>query len=327
MKKEFLDEIVSVASRVKAVCKGNSLIFPIFSDLHVDGVDTPEAENLLNALTVICDALHTNGVIDLGDNVSMLGRKHHISNIQLTQVLTRLFDAIHSAAGCPLYLINGNHDAVGTDFFKPALWNQIVQGKYDAAMAHSQPDGSYYYVDCDQADLRMVFLSVPYESDLTAEHPTPLWTFGQDQLTWLKDVALNTNHSVLLFSHVPFYYRYRGDKTIIYEVWDGEKTATTYVDALCGWIDDAEEAAAVVAERGNVIACFSGHTHEDSLWEPYERRGEDVNYLPCHQIVTTHAAHYHENAVGVAIDILVWNPDERELHLIRFGDGSDRKIL
>lgn len=326
MNKELVDEIAAVSQRIKAVAKENALIFPLFSDLHVDGVTAEEAEALLCALCVIGSTMNPTAVIDLGDNLSMLGRKHHITNSQLSRILKDLFDAMRSAAGCPLFLVNGNHDAVGTDFFKPYLWNSIVHDQYDDKKAVKEQDSSYYYVDYEQADLRMVFLSVPYESDLSAVHPTPLWAFGPTQLEWLKHDALNTDRSVLLFSHVPFFYCYRGDKTRIYEVWDGDNIKTTYVDALCGWIDDAREAAAIVAERGNVLACFSGHTHEDSLWEPYQRRGEDENYLPCRQVVTTHAAH-HQNAVGVAVDILVWNPNEKKVHLIRFGQGEDRQIV
>lgn len=327
MRMEMITEIESVKRRVDSVRKGNALVFPIFSDLHTDGLNTHESKNLLDALTVIADTLHPNAVIDLGDNLSMLGRKHHISNQQVIQTLTELFDAFHQAARCPLFLINGNHDAVGTDFFKPHLWNQTVRGKYDGAMACYQGDSSYFYVDYEDANLRMVFLSVPHDSDLAAENPTPLWAFGTEQIKWLNNVAINTDHKVLLFSHVPFYYQYRGEKTKIYEVWDGEKTAKSYVDALCGWIDDVEEAAAIVAQRKNVIACFSGHTHADSFWQPLECRGEDVNYLSCPQVVTTHAAHHADtNPTCVAIDILVLNPNEREMHIIRFGEGQDRKV-
>lgn len=327
MRQEYVNEIDSVISRVNSVRKTNSLIFPMFSDLHVDSVDSPEAVKLLDALSVICSELQPTAIIDLGDNLSMLGRKHHVSNLQVSRILIDLFDAMHKITNCPLFLVNGNHDAVGTDFFKPDLWNQIIRGKYDNTLARVDEHGSYYYVDYPDAKLRMVYLSIPHESDLAAANPTPLWSFGSEQLKWLKEVALDTPDSILLFSHVPFYYRYRGDKTRIYEVWDGEKTAQTYVDALCGWIDDAEEAANIIAQRGNVIACFSGHTHADSFWRPYERRGEDMNYLPCCQFVTTHAAHNSQaGALGVAIDILVWNPDERDVHLIRFGDGEDRKL-
>ena len=326
MKAQFSDEITSVLDRVKAVRKENSLIFPIFSDLHVDSVDTPEAKNLLSALSVLYNALYPNAVIDLGDNLSMLGRNYHITNQQLMEALTKLFDAIHSACGCPLFLVNGNHDAVGTDFFKPALWNEVVRGRYDEGMAEAHPCGSYYYVDFEQQNLRMVFLSVPYESNLDTANPTPLWAFGEEQLKWLREFALNTEHNVILFSHVPLFYRYRGDMNSMLDVWDGEKAGKSYISDLCGWIDDAEDAAAIVEERGNVIACFSGHTHEDSLWEPYQRRGEDINYLSCRQVVTTHAVH-RQNAVGVAIDILIWNPDEMKMHLIRFGHGEDRQIV
>lgn len=323
MLQEYMEEIISVKNRIASVRKEDSLVFPLFSDLHTDGVDSQETLNLLDVLSLISKQISPNAVIDLGDNTSMLGRNCHITNQQLIEVLTKLFDAIHSAADVPLFLVNGNHDAIGTDFFKPAIWNQIIRNKYDGGMAKTHPHGSYYYVDYEKAKLRMVFLSVPYESNLNAANPTPVWAFGEEQLKWLQDVALDTANRVILFSHVPLYYRYRGDMNSMLDVWDGEKTAKSYICDLCGWIDDAKDAAAIIEKRGNVVACFSGHTHEDSFWLPYERRGEDINYLSCCQVVTTRAV---QKKSRIAIDILVWNPTEREIHIVRFGDGEDRKI-
>ena len=322
--------LAAEADRIKAEVdkyrKDNTLTFLLFSDLHADGADTIYAKKLLQALDSICSCINPNAVIDLGDNLSMLGRIEHISNARLAEVLTELFDSMYASVNRPLFFINGNHDAVGTDFFKPALFNQIVKGKYDCGMARYHTEGSYYYVDYAQAHLRMVFLSVPYDSDITAVHPTPLWAFGSEQLKWLKQEALDTDANVILFCHVPLFYEYRGDPTRLLEVWDGEKTAESYIAALCGWIDDAEEAVSIIEGKENVIACFSGHTHQDSFWQPFETQGEDTNPLPCQQIVTACAVprKYSEDALGIAIDILIWNPDEQIIQIVRFGDGQDR---
>ena len=322
--------LVAEADRIKTEVdkyrKENTLAFLLFSDLHTDGVDTIYTKKLLQALDLICSRIDPHGVINLGDNLAMLGRLEHISNARLSEVLTELFDSMYHTVNRPLFLINGNHDAVGTDFFKPTLFNKIVKGKYDCGLAHYHTEGSYYYVDYAQAHLRMVFLSVPYDSDLETVHPTPLWAFGSEQQEWLKKEALNTAFDVMLFCHVPFFYEYHGDQTRLLEVWDGEKTAEAYISALCGWIDDVDKAVSIIKMKDNVIACFSGHTHEDSFWQPLETQGEDTNPLSCQQIVTTCAVPRKcpENALGIAIDILVWDPDEQKVHIVRFGDGHDR---
>lgn len=322
--------LLAEADRIKAQVdkcrKEKARTFLLFSDLHTDGVDTTYTEKLLQALDIICSRINPDGVINLGDNLSMLGRTDHISNARLEKILTGLFDSMYDTVRRPLFLINGNHDAVGTDFFKPALFNQIAKGKYDGGLAHYHTEGSYFYVDYVQEHLRMVFLSVPYDSDIAAVHPTPLWAFGSAQLDWLKKEALNTHSDVMLFCHVPFFYKYRGDQTRLLEVWDGEKTTESYIRALCGWIDDVDEAVSIIQAKDNVIACFSGHTHKDSFWQPLETQGEDTNPLSCQQVVTTCAVprKYPEDALGIAIDILVWNPDERNVHIVRFGDGQDR---
>lgn len=328
MKKTYTEEIDRVTQSLRMFRNEHTRVFLLFSDLHTAGVDTETAQQLLTALEQLCKAVRPDGVIDLGDNLSMLGRERHITNEQLVTTLTQLFDRMSQVASCPLFLINGNHDAVGTDFFKPALFNRIVAGKYDSGRAQRSPNGSWFFVEDPEARLRMVFLSVPYESDVEAEHPRPLWEFGAEQLRWLEEEALATEYDVLLFTHVPFFYRYRGDMTQMLAVWNGEKVAQAYISQLCGWIDDAPRAAEMLNASGKVRACFSGHTHTDSVWMPFEKRGEDVHPLSCPQIVTRKAVAFHPapEDVGVSIDVLLWDYEQKQIRLIRFGDGADRVL-
>ena len=325
---ERLTELArELGEKVAKVRQPNSLVLPYFSDLHTRSADSESVTRLAEALALISKSVKPDAVINLGDNLDMLGRMFHISNEDLKATLTGVFDRTKAAVDCPMLLINGNHDAIGTDFFKAELWNEVVKGKYDDGLASYHTEGGYYYVDFAKAHTRLVFVSLPYDSDTEAEHPTPLWGFGDAQIAWLRDVALKTDYDVLLFSHVPFYYEYRGDTESMLEVWNGHSTAMSYISALCGWIEDLDGAVAAIEECGRVRACLSGHIHTESLWAPKEVKGEDKNPLPCPQYVTLRPVMPpKDGTLGIAIDVTVWNPDEGKLYIFRFGDGEDRVL-
>lgn len=326
----ILQELNRVKAEILKSKTNETLIFPLFSDLHTNGIQDELNEFFIECLSEICKAIFPNAVINLGDNFTMLGREKHIPNDLLKDEFSKLFCEIKKKINCPLFLINGNHDAIGTDFFKSDFWYDIVNGKYDNDLAHRSEGNGYYYVDFDSAEIRLIFLSIPSDSYLYAENPTPIWEFGKNQLKWFKDIALNTNHKILLFSHVPFFYKYRGNMETKIEVWNGKETAFSFVSNLCGWIDDAKEAVDMIKENDNIIACFSGHTHKDSLFKPLEKIGLDENILPCAQVVTKNSIPFpwddNKGFFGISIDIIMYKPSERVIDIIRFGDGEDRKI-
>ncbi|MBQ3546885.1 MAG: metallophosphoesterase [Clostridia bacterium] len=332
MNKEIiLQELERVRAEVRSIVKTNSLVFVMYSDLHSYGIETESTAKFVDCLGNLCNTVNPTAVVNLGDNFAMLGREKHIETTVLADKYGALLGTVKDKINCPLLLMNGNHDALGTDFFKPQFWFNIVNGKYDDGLANRIDGKGYYYVDFDDAKTRLVFMSVPSDSDLYAEHPTPFWKFGEAQLKWLDEIALNTDYKVLLFSHVPFFYKYTGDMESKLSVWNGEYEAKSYISALCGWIDDAEDAAKIVKAKGNVLACFSGHVHIDFLREPYEVQGEHINYLPCRQVVIRNAVGHSrdgsENVFEMAIDIMVYDPIDNKIEIVRFGDGKNRKVL
>lgn len=338
-------DIDLITEKVNKMRKDDSLVFLVFSDLHTENVDSEFAQKLMSMLSTITTNIEMDAVIDMGDNVSMLGRTKHITNQELKIVLDQLFSGIMQSVNCPLFMVNGNHDAIGTDFFKPDFWNEIVKNKFvdESAVYHS--DGAYYYADYDHCKTRMIFLSVPYESDLRATYPTPLWKFGSEQLKWLAENALDTSYDVLIFSHVPLFYCYCGDETRMLDTWDGEKVTKSYFNDLCGRIEDYKDAVAIMEafqqhesyeneqlgikmhgteSKAQLVACFSGHTHEDYMCRPYEKCGEDTNPLPCPQIVIKSFSKKLE--YDVAMDIVIWTPSDNMVHMVRCGDGENREI-
>ena len=326
--------VACAVEKINALRAEDSLIFPIFTDLHTTDVEHEYMDKLIPALELINDKINFDAVINLGDSFGMLGRDTHISNKELKARFERVFSAVYDAVKHPVININGNHDAPGTDFFKPDFWNDITKGKYGNTMAVYGDEGCYYYMDYEKANTRLVVLSLPYDSDIEADIPTPLWGFGKKQLAWLKETALNTDKDVILISHVPFWYKYLGDTESKLGVWTGSEAKKSYISALCGWIEDLDEAVSIIEEYDKrpgtkLVACLSGHMHTDSFWAPYEAKGERKNPLPCHQVVTTATCFTEDTEleIGISIDVAVWTPSKGELNMIRIGDGEDRKVL
>ena len=326
--------IADTTAKINKLRCEDTLVFPIITDLHTDDSEGEYMQILIPALEIIGESFQYDALINLGDNFKMLGRNIHISNEELKARFERVFTAIYNAAQHPVINLNGNHDAPGTDFFKPDFWNDITKGKYGNTMAVYGDEGCYYYIDYGKANTRLVMLSLPYDSDVESEMPEPLWAFGEKQLVWLKETALDTNKDVIILSHVPFYYKFMGDKEATLDVWTGTCPKVSYISALCGWIDDIDKAIEIIDEYNNrpdtrLVACLSGHMHTDSLWLPYEENNGRKNPLPCKQVVTTATCFTEgvELEYGISIDVAVWTPSKGELNMLRIGDGDDRSII
>ncbi len=330
---KVIESVVKAKKQIEEFRAEDSLIFPLFTDLHTDDIHHEFAQRLLTALRIITKEIDYDAIINLGDNFSMLGRNIHISNEELAKRFENLFSAIFEATDRhPMINVNGNHDALGTDFFKPDFWNSIVKGKYGNTRAVYGDEGAYYYIDYEKANTRIVALSIPSDSDIESEMPTPLWKFGKPQSEWLKNDALNTDKNVIILSHVPFWYKYTDDTESTLAVWNGTEVKKSYVSALCGWIEDSDEVAKFIEEfnngTSNVVACLSGHMHSDSFLLPFEEKFGKKNPLPCCQVVTTAACFTQDVALkfGIGIDIAVYTPSKGELRMIRIGDGENRKV-
>ena len=355
----YLTEARAVWDRIKALSAPDTLVFPIFTDPHLYTLTEPSAEALYKAMEALSSVLTADGILALGDNLGMLGRDFHTSHEEIAALITGLFDRIAPLWPCPLYAVNGNHDGYGTDFFLPEFWYSIAGTKYDRDTACRPGHAGYYYTDFPKAETRLVFLSLPSGSDLEAEMPTPLWKYGDDQLRWLAETALDTPYRVLLIAHVPLYYMHHQNMTDTLGVWTDTRAADSLIAALCGWIEDRDTAEEIfrafeahepirIPELGldipkrdytrGLVACLSGHMHFDDFWLPWEERIEEEsrdgrrNPLPCVQTVTCSTSANKvrkltdEKGLGVYMDIAVLTPSRRELTLVRYGSGTDRTV-
>ena len=331
---------MDTVQKIADIASDDSLVIPVFTDMHISDIHEHTFQLLLQSLKAICSQVMLDAVISLGDHLSMLGRDFHVSNETVAALLREIFDQISDITQVPCYHINGNHDGIGTDFFTEEFWYSIVMKKYDCGMAKREGNSAYFYVDHDKADVRLIFLSMPCGSDLDTEFPTPLWKFGEKQLKWLKETALPTagERDIVLFSHVPIYYSHSGDPTLKLTVWDGIRETESYIEDLYGRVEDqaAIEDILFSYAEGNpgsrIAACIYGHNHEDSFLAPKETRESKQHNLPYYQVEisslnTKNNVALRKNAkIGIAFDIVVLTPSERKLSFVRFGDGQNREI-
>lgn len=342
--------------------KDDTVIFPVFTDLHIHSIEEPAVSEMLDAMETLSDRLSPNGVIALGDNLGMLGRERQASNEEISDLIRNLLARVNAQWKCPVFPVNGNHDGWGTDFFDPEFWYSMTGSVYDKGQAvrdPAQPHSAYYFIDYPDPKLRVIVLSLPSGSNLTEKDPFPIWAYGKEQLQWLAEVALDTDFSVLLITHVPLYYECPRNIPQKLRVFTGEKITETPIANLCGWIEDRELAEAVFrafsehkgyeneeygihlnpsSDSAALIGCISGHMHRDSTWQAEEEKispAEELdtggrNPLPCIQFVIGSSAialnyDYARTAeLPLCMDIVLITPSEHRIDLIRYGEGSSR---
>ncbi len=330
--------------------------FAAFSDAHLH---TPEDETfakLIAALAALQGDEKPDAVVDLGDNLAMLGRESSASNEQIADYLHTISEKVQAATDLPLFSVNGNHDGIGTDFFDVPLWNRAVGSQFARGMSVHEGEGeaqsAYYYVDLPDNALRLIALSLPHGADVHADMPTPLWSFGDAQLRWLAKTALcvPAGWDVLILCHVPFCCAaYFGDFSETLEVFNGETRARSTIASLCGWIEDRDTAEGILhafhshtafdddardihvsyESAGALLAVIGGHEHCDAILYPGDPLGMYVNRLPCPQILIGAALTRYNGAAkdrshGFAFDVITVTPDA--IILKRRGDGEDRIV-
>ena len=70
---QYAAEAERVRQRIDALRRSDTLVFPIFTDLHTRSLDAPVTLALFDAMEALSKAVRADAVIALGDNLAMLG--------------------------------------------------------------------------------------------------------------------------------------------------------------------------------------------------------------------------------------------------------------
>ena len=83
---KFAIELHKAKVDLLSIIKGDSVVFPIFSDLHTLSIAFEWTQDILEVLKMITDGVKCDFVLNLGDSTGMLGRNEHIANADLKKL-------------------------------------------------------------------------------------------------------------------------------------------------------------------------------------------------------------------------------------------------
>lgn len=307
-KEYFREEINVTAKSIRNKRNEDSMVFALLTDTHyvVNGTWEDTSYNLKE----LHKEIGFDGVIHLGDMTDGM-----VSAKVTKDYVTREMEDL-KALDIPIYQVLGNHDSNYFNSNPERMSRQEQQDFYfsfiDQDIKRNQGN-SYYYVDFDGIKLRGIFLeSYDFEEEIK-------YGFSNEALAWLGETLKVTpeGYSVVIFSHVP-------PLGCIHYWTDQIRNSDLLMELL-------EEYDAIDGKC--VMAYIHGHNHADQIYR--ERR------FPIISIGCTKFEYFTDkkpegsfteprtlNMVTQELwDIMIINPTEKKLELIRFGAGSDRTII
>ena len=249
-----------------------------------------------------------------------------------------------------LLSITGNHDGCyGTEYYRKQLppaemWSKYFRGQATDFRRVFSDDGSYYYVDNPAQKTRFIMLNSNWHGAYSVdEHglavPDRFNTscYGQAQLDWLKDVALDMEDDrwgAVIVTHVPpitadyavDYIPFRG----IIDDFANKTTSTwSYADGVDGW-SNCSVTTDFTSAKGQIIAVLSGHIHQDNYFE--DITWSHVTKTPLITVTTAGGdvrdknppSRTHNTASETAFDVVTVNRKTETIYCTRIGAGSNR---
>lgn len=228
-----------------------------------------------------------------------------------------------------LFMLSGNHDD-NLIYYNNNNSGFITRGeRYSIYGRFSDSDGrlgtyTCLYYDVPDMGLRVILLDSMLDDSVYTGGGAS-WGFTNEVVSWVSNVALDTNNQVVFFSHVPC--------TAEFDFGTSSGGASVYNgDAIKAAIN------AFVQNGGTVVGFFHGHTH----WDNIAKASDADFYEVCTGTArydTKTSADWDYVAQGATIparafgtvtqelwDTIVIQPDARTVKMIRFGAGSDRQF-
>lgn len=233
--------------------QGTKFTFGVQTDNHGYSTDTNVKITPLKTLTKY---IGFDFICNLGDVTHGYAADSKTSmQLSITEAMKRYTDGVC----CPFLYALGNHEddvlyttdgthnnSLDEIILGDELYGRIMTKVKNTCQIHQPYRGFYYYVDFDE--IRVIVLNTRDiawqtidETDIGISHHV----ISQQQITWLNDVAFDTDKKVIILSHVPL------------------------LDSLNTGIDNPVQNGAAVravieAHEDQMIACFSGHTHRQA---------------------------------------------------------------
>ena len=244
---------------------------------------------------------------------------------------------------------NGNHD-------NGNLWDSFMEREkpfdkftrkevYDAFYSdlsargakfnEKKEHGLYYYVDDDKTKVRYIFLDICNPPDYYDEILGWDTTFGQDQIDWLINVALDTEYDIIIDTHSvlrpigmtdeqkakSYSFRLEILNFIVDAYKNGEKLSGTFYEDDFKVTVDADFGK---KPHGEIIAVMIGHFHTDYLMASES----GIPYIATANLLLAecHVERELGNEKELLFDVVTVDRKTRTITVTRIGAGKDRVI-
>lgn len=248
-----------------------------------------------------------------------------------------------------LLMCLGNHDGTwgdsskyyGHHFTPERMWHTFFRGQALDLRRVFSDDGSYFYVDNFPQKTRFIVLNSQFAGVHTEDENGWLinshWSFGQAQLDWLTDVALDMpdGYSAIITMHAPPWSKTDNtmDKDQLVGILNAYCDKTTFSGSYTGSNDSTQNSNISVdftGAKGDIIAVFSGHVHGDDVDTTTLKRpvitilaaGAPAN----EHLGYTAPARTAGTDTETSFDVVTINKATRKIYCTRVGAGSDREF-
>ncbi len=332
MKEYFEAEVSEVVQRIGHYRKPNSFVFGMFADIHFNP-EIPRTVSTMHDTFDTMRAVHEkcdiDGLFFLGDAPKL--DTDHPPAYWSQETIDSLFDEIYcgmKAINANSFLVAGNHDgAMAGPPEQKRFFESCIAKNQPACKISRVENKGYYYLDYPEKKVRCICLLSCF-----CESGEVIHGYMPDQLRWLCDDALRVPEgtNIFLFTHIPptcksypaswsqslmellNAYKDRAVCGIDGERFDfsraeGELRAMFVGDGHYDWIDK-EGFACPVIELASA-ALFEVRLKTPHWWMPHE---------------ATSPRRAWNTVDELAWDTVIYDPEDNDLVIIRFGAGEDR---
>ncbi len=325
--------------KVQKVQNRNSITFGFMTDLHYSHTynHNIRATRAVNAYRDISKKVHCDKLILGGDYSNEGYRPYKIKGYRELRKHLKEFDYLPA---------NGNHE-------DNSIWDKCIEDKdtpnrlrrdelYNLFYNHLPSVGAvfdeenpalYYYVDDEVKNVRYIFIDVCDFPDKYFNTWVIPHSMSQKQIDWLINKALKVKkgRDIVVVGHTAVFpeklaeasddeddrIRYINDILDAYK--KGSKINETYGK---GDFEVRVDADFTSSERGNIIAYFAGHHHEDII----QHSVAGIPYIYVSNFIMYNTHRVDGNKTEILFDIVTIDRDDKTIYLNRVGYGEDRVV-
>lgn len=338
----FREEVLTTGNTIKSLAISSATIFNIVTDTHErywEPGDVAAYDMSFENIRQVNKIYKSDALVHLGDilspNDNNPGEKYYSQDV-INAHLKSFFERMRNAHEKSVIMLGNHEDGTGTaGGDAKAIYPHVAIYDYSDNRYKNRP---FFYINNNTGKVRSIFLCCPYQWD-----GKPLdWTFGQEQINWLIDTALNVEDGwhCIFFSHTPLV--------------SDDMRNSDYKDVI-GVINAFNNQTSFTTSYGKVanfsgktgtksVALVCGHEHCDLVVQPKDKTAYLNNNLDCPIIIvncnyrygssgsvsgatyfnTDYRTKYNKNMD--LWDTLIYRKDQSKIYMIRFGAGEDRII-